>query len=69
MSYNTVSSTVHILLCSIVTDKVLVEKQEEIEILQKKIKFPRKGKNINIIVYYNIHIMMIVQNLTIYCSR
>ena len=29
MSYNTVSSTYHIWLCSIATDKVLVEKQEE----------------------------------------
>ena len=37
MSYNTVSSTYHIWLCSIVTDKVLVEKQEEIEILQEKV--------------------------------
>ena len=37
MSYNTVSSTYHIWLCSIVTDKVLVEKQAEIEILQEKI--------------------------------
>ena len=32
-----VSSTYHIWLCSIVTDKVLVEKQGEIEILQEKI--------------------------------
>ena len=37
MSYNTDSSTYHIWLCSIATDKVLVEKQEEIEILQEKI--------------------------------
>ena len=37
MSYNTVSSTYYIWLCSIATDKVLVEKQEEIEILQEKI--------------------------------
>ena len=37
MSYNTVSSTYHIWLCSIATDKVLVDKQEEIEILQEKI--------------------------------
>ena len=37
MSYNTVSSTYHIWLCSIATDKVLVEKQEEVEILQEKI--------------------------------
>ena len=37
MSYNTVSITYHIWLCSIATDKVLVEKQEEIEILQEKI--------------------------------
>ena len=35
--YSTVSSTYHIWLCSIATDKVLVEKQEEIEILQEKI--------------------------------
>ena len=38
MSYNTVGSTYHIWLCSIVTDKVLVEKQEEIEALQMEIK-------------------------------
>ena len=37
MSYSTVSSTYHIWLCSIATDKVLVEKQEEIEMLQEKI--------------------------------
>ena len=37
MSYNTVSSTYYIWLCSIVTDKALVEKQEENEILQEKI--------------------------------
>ena len=37
MSYSTVSSTYHIWLCSIATDKVLVEKQEEIEILQEKV--------------------------------
>ena len=37
MSYNIVSSTYHIWLCSIATDKVLVEKQEENEILQEKI--------------------------------
>ena len=37
MSYNTVGSTYHIWLCSIATDKVLVEKQEEIGILQEKI--------------------------------
>ena len=37
MNYSTVSSTYHIWLCSIATDKVLVEKQEEIEILQEKI--------------------------------
>ena len=36
MSYNTVSSTYHIWLFSIVTDKVLVDKQEEIELLQEK---------------------------------
>ena len=38
MSYSTVSSTYHIWLCSIATDKVLVEKQEEIEALQMEIK-------------------------------
>ena len=37
MSYSTVSSTYHIWLCSIATDKVLVDKQEEIEILQEKV--------------------------------
>ena len=37
MSYSTVSSTYHIWLCSIVTDKVLVDNQEEIEILQEKV--------------------------------
>ena len=37
MSYNTVSSTYHLWLWSIATDKVLVKKQEEIEILQEKI--------------------------------
>ena len=37
MSYSTVSSTYHIWICSIATDKVLVEKQEQIEILQEKI--------------------------------
>ena len=37
MSYNTVSSTYYIWLCSIATDKVLVEKQEEIKMLQEKI--------------------------------
>ena len=37
MSYSTVSSTYHIWLCSIATDKVLVEKQKEIEILIEKI--------------------------------
>ena len=37
MSYNIVSSTYHIWICSIATDKVLVDKQEEIEILQEKI--------------------------------
>ena len=31
-----VSSTYHLWLCSIVTDKVLVYKQEEIELLQEK---------------------------------
>ena len=38
MSCNTVSSTYHIWLCSVATDKVLVEKQEEIEALQTGIK-------------------------------
>ena len=38
MSYNTVSSTYHIWLCSIATNKVLVEKQEKIEALQMEIK-------------------------------
>ena len=38
MSYNTDSSTYHIWLCSIVTNKVLVEKQEKIEALQMEIK-------------------------------
>ena len=37
MSYSTNSSTYHIWLCSIATDKVLVDKQEEIEILQEKV--------------------------------
>ena len=39
MSYSAVSSTYHtgIWLCSIATDKVLVDKQEEIEMLQEKI--------------------------------
>ena len=36
MSYSTVSNTYHIWLCSIATDKVLVDKQEEIELLQEK---------------------------------
>ena len=38
MSYNTDSSTYHIWLCSIVTNKVLIEKQEKIEALQMEIK-------------------------------
>ena len=38
MSYSTVSNTYHIWLCSIATDKVLVEKQEENDILQEKIQ-------------------------------
>ena len=38
MNYSTVSSTYHIWLCSIATNKVLVEKQEEIEALQMEIK-------------------------------
>ena len=37
MSYSTVSSTYHIWLCCIATDKILVEKQEENEMLQEKI--------------------------------
>ena len=36
MSYSTVSNTYHIWLCSIATDKVLVDKQEEIELLREK---------------------------------
>ena len=40
MSYNTDSSTYHIWLCSIATNKVLVEKQEKIEALQMEIKSP-----------------------------
>ena len=38
MNYSTVSSTYHIWLYSIATDKVLVEKQEKIEALQMEIK-------------------------------
>ena len=38
MSYSTVSSIYHIWLCSIATNKVLVEKQEEIEALQMEKK-------------------------------
>ena len=34
--YNTVSSAYHIWLCSIATDKVLVEKQEEIKKLTRE---------------------------------
>ena len=37
MSYNIVHSTYHIWLCSIATDKVLLEKQEEIQLLQEKV--------------------------------
>ena len=37
MNYSTVNSTNHILLCSIAVDKVLVEKEDNIEILQQKI--------------------------------
>ena len=37
MSYSTVSSAYNIWLCSIATDKLLVEKQKEIEMLQEKI--------------------------------
>ena len=38
MTYSTVDSGYHLLSCSIATDKVLVEKQEEIEMLQEKIR-------------------------------
>ena len=38
MSYNTVSSTYHIWLCSIATDKDLVENQEEIKKLTREKK-------------------------------
>ena len=38
MNYSTDISTYHIWLCSIATNKVLVEKQEEIEALQMEIK-------------------------------
>ena len=38
MSYSTNSSTYHIWLCSIATDKVLVDNQEEIGMLQEKIR-------------------------------
>ena len=38
MSYSTDSSTYHIWLCSIAIDKVLVDKQEEIEALKMEIK-------------------------------
>ena len=38
MSYSTVNSKLHIWLYSIATDKVLVDKQEEIEALQMKMK-------------------------------
>ena len=38
VKYSIVSSTYHILLCSIATDKVLVEKQEEIKLpIQQKL--------------------------------
>ena len=52
MSYSTNSSTYHIRLCSIATDKVLVDKQEEIEILQEKItsltlQLTEREENIN----------------------
>ena len=36
MNSSTVSSTYHIWLCSIATDKVLVEEQEEIDKLTKE---------------------------------
>ena len=36
VSHSTVNSTYHIWLCSIATDKVLVEKQKEIEKLTKE---------------------------------
>ena len=64
MSYNTFSNTYHIWLCSIVTDKVLVKKQEEIEILQEKLmereeKISQlmenmKGKQLLDILFYQI---------------
>ena len=38
VSYSIVTNTYHIWLYSIATDKVLVDKQEEIEALQMKIK-------------------------------
>ena len=38
MSYSTVNSTYHIWLYSIATDKVLVDKQEQIKGLQIKMK-------------------------------
>ena len=37
MSSNIVSKTYHIWVCSIATDKVLIDRQEEIGILQEKI--------------------------------
>ena len=37
MSSNTVSKTYHIWVCSIATDKVLIDRQEENGILQEKI--------------------------------
>ena len=38
MSYITVSSTCHTWLCCISTDKISIEKQEEIKALQMEIK-------------------------------
>ena len=37
MSYSTVNNTNHILLCSVAIDKVLIDKEDNIEILQEKI--------------------------------
>ena len=36
LSYNAVNSTYHIWLCSIATDKILAEKQEEVEKLTRE---------------------------------
>ena len=37
MSYSTINNANHILLCCIAIDKVLVDKEDNIEILQEKI--------------------------------